>query len=354
MKFHVQGSARPRPASARTLYCDGSADDAFRPGLDLELSHWLPNRTPAEFKAPTSTGICLAFAAAGGLARGFDLALNNHVDVDGALSMFAVLAPELALAHRGALVQAAEMGDFLGWAEGTAAVLCQALKLQQQRMEAQGADPVDVYAGSFELTRAVLGGVRPAEVEPGLQALARSEAAITGGEVARAPVGERFVHHQLPAAWAEADRDACLHVPRFDEPLSDRAALWPCARARRDAQRVQLVSVPVEGGWCHDLWLPGYVWADTPGLWRPEGLVHDGDGNGHWLAHPGLSGAADALNRAESRAGRWELAQRLSPFGALPGRGFPVVLSFMAGGRPAASALVPERVRDWLAPLFAR
>ena len=265
--------------------------------------------------------------------------------------MFAVLEPALALAHHEVMVHAAEMGDFLGWADGTATLLCQALKLQQQRMEGAGADPVDVYAGSFELTRAVLGGARPAEVEPGLQALARSEAVIVHGTVARVPIGERFVHYQLPAAWAAADRAACLHVPRFDEPLSDRVALRPCARARRDAQRVQLVSVPVDGGWCHDLWLPGYVWADAPGLWRPEGLVHDGDGHG--LEHAGLRAAADALNRTESCPGRWELAQRLSPFGALPGRGFPVVLSFMADGRPAPSALPPQRVRDRIAPLFA-
>jgi hypothetical protein len=353
MRFHLTGSSRLRPASARTLYCDGSAEAAFRPGVDLELSHWLPNRTPPAYKAPTSTGICLAFAAAVGPAHGFDLVLNNHVDVDGALAMFALLEPELALEHCATLVQAAEMGDFLGWAEGTAARLCQALKLQQQRLEAEGADPVDVHAGSFELVRALLGGARPAEAEAGLRALQRSEAAVADGRVQRDVVGSRFVHYQLPAAWADADLGACLYVPRFDEPLSDRVALWPPARARRDAQRVQLVSVPVAGGWCHDLWLPGYVWADTPGLWRPDGLLLDAEGDGQRLVHPGLRAAADELNRAESRPGHWELADRLSPFGALPGRGFPVVLSFMDGGTPAPSALPAVQVRDRLAPLFA-
>lgn len=353
MDIHVEGSRRPRPESRRTLYCDGTAGAHFRPGVDLELSHWIPNRTPGRFKASSSTEICLNFAASADAAGGFDLAVNNHTDIDGALSMFAVVEPGAALAHRRTLIEAAEVGDFLGWGGDMAMALCQALKLQQQRMEAQGADPVDVYRASFDLAREVLGGARPAEVEPGLAALARSVDAIDRGIVERLPAGERFVHYLLPAAWAESDQAACLHVPSFSEPLSDRAALWPQARAKLDAQRVQLVSVPGVGGWFHDLWLPGYVWADTVGLWRPEGLMHDGDGNGHRLDHAGLRAAADELNRAETHAGRWQLAQRLSPFGALPGRGFPVVLSFMHGGLPAPSGSSPESVRERLAPLFA-
>jgi hypothetical protein len=353
MDFWIEGSRRPRPASARTLYCDGTADAGFRPEADLELSHWLPNRTPARFKASSSTEICLKFVASADAAGGFELAVNNHTDIDGALSLFAVVEPEIALAHRRTLVEAAEIGDFLGWGDDAAMALCQALKLQQQRMERQGADPVDVYAASFALAREGLAGARPAEVEPGLAALRRSVDAIESGLVAREVVGARFVHYRLPAAWAEADLPACLHVPSFSEPLSDRAALWPQARARLDSQRVQLVSVPAADGWFHDLWLPGYVWAETVGLWRPAGLVHAGDGNGHRLEHEGLAAAAEALNRDEPGVGRWQVARTLSPFAALEGRGFPVVLSFMHGERPAPSGCPPEQVRAQLAPLFA-
>ena len=91
MDFDIQGSRRPRPVSARTIYCDGSAGEGFRPGVDMELSHWLPNRTPPRFKADSSTEICLNFAATGGALADYDLTLNNHVDVDGVLSMFAVV-----------------------------------------------------------------------------------------------------------------------------------------------------------------------------------------------------------------------------------------------------------------------
>jgi hypothetical protein len=354
MDIWIEGSRRPRPGSARTLYCDGTAGEGFRPGVDLELSHWLPNRTPARFKASSSTEICLNFAASDAAHGRFDLAVNNHTDIDGALSMFVVVDPAVAVAHRRTLIEAAEIGDFLGWGDGTAMALCQALKLQQLRMESPGSDPVDVYLASFELTREVLGGARPAEVEPGLAALERSVDAIDRGIVERVVVGERLVHYRLPSAWADSGLPACLHVPSFSEPLSDRAALWPQARARLDAQRVQLVSVPAAGGWFHDLWFPGYVWADTVGLWRPPGLVHAGDGNGHRLEHAGLAAAAHALDAGETRTGRWATATTLSPFGALPGRGFPVVLSFMHAGRPAASGWVPEALREILAPLFQR
>ena len=62
MPVHLEGSRRPRPRSARTIYCDGSHDAAFRPAVDLELSHWVPNLTPARYKADTSTEICMVDA----------------------------------------------------------------------------------------------------------------------------------------------------------------------------------------------------------------------------------------------------------------------------------------------------
>ena len=39
------------PDSRATIFCDGSADESFRRGVDVELSHWIPNRTPGEFRA---------------------------------------------------------------------------------------------------------------------------------------------------------------------------------------------------------------------------------------------------------------------------------------------------------------
>src|SRR5262245_58057059 len=115
--FHIQGSATPRPAARGVIYCDGGTDDRFREGVDLELSHWIPNRTPERFKADTSTEICLSFIASGD--RSFELVVNNHADVDGVLAVFTLVAGEWALEHRQTLAQAAHMGDFWGWGECT-------------------------------------------------------------------------------------------------------------------------------------------------------------------------------------------------------------------------------------------
>ena len=48
------------------------------------------------------------------------------------------------------------------------------------------------------------------------------------------------------------------------------------------------------------------------------------------------------------------LATELSPFATIPGRNYPVVLSFVdADGRPAASTLAPDDVAPRLADAFA-
>jgi hypothetical protein len=43
------------------------------------------------------------------------VAVNNHVDVDGILSVYVLVHGNHALAHRPAIIEAAEMGDFWGW-----------------------------------------------------------------------------------------------------------------------------------------------------------------------------------------------------------------------------------------------
>ena len=45
------------------IYADGAGAGALRAGADIELSHWVPNQTAAEFKADTSTEICLRYAS---------------------------------------------------------------------------------------------------------------------------------------------------------------------------------------------------------------------------------------------------------------------------------------------------
>lgn len=93
------------------ISCDGLV-----PGAALDLTHWQGNRTPRAFKADTSTEIALKFVASPEADEwAGSVVVNNHFDTDGALSIWTLLEPELALAHRALLVAAAEAGDFDEW-----------------------------------------------------------------------------------------------------------------------------------------------------------------------------------------------------------------------------------------------
>ena len=348
--FHLQGSQRPRPSARGVIYCDGGTDDQFRAGVDLELSHWIPNQTPDRFKADTSTEICLNFVASGD--QRFDLVVNNHVDVDGMLAVFALVFGEWVLPHRRTLTQAAEMGDFWAWGEPPAQVLFQTLTLLIRKLQSEKADPSAIYLRCFDHVFAFLSGEAAFPVEPGLAALRDSVALVERGDVARKVLGEHFAHYVIPRRLGTSDLPRAVRVPGFNAPLSSECLLWPQARARFDRERVHLVSVETETGWYHDLWYPGYAWAETPRSWRPAGLRAQGDSNTHLLHHPALADAVDGLASLERASGQWTLARHLTPFSSLEGRGFPVVLSFLADDGPAMSSLEPDLVAERLAKAY--
>src|SRR5262245_42662144 len=154
--FHIEGSARPRPAARGVIYCDGGTDDQFREGVDLELSHWIPNRTPDGLKADTSTEICLEFVASGD--QRFDLVVNNHVDVDGMLAVLTLVAGPWALEHRRTLTQTAAMGDFWAWGDPPAQALFQSLTLLIRKLQSEQVDAHALYRRCFDHVFAFLSG----------------------------------------------------------------------------------------------------------------------------------------------------------------------------------------------------
>lgn len=351
-RFYISARADGRPDAQAVLFCDGSADATFREGRDLELSHWIPNRTPARYRADTSTEICLRFAA--DPSGDFDLVVNNHVDVDGVLSVFGLVEPDLALTHHDTLVNAAEMGDFSSYGDEAAQRLFQGLALLQEVLEADGCSPHEVYEQCFERARGLLRGADDGLVAAGLAALDACVDLIDSGRVRRDVVHERFVTYVVPADVVAGNLAAVLRVPAFNAPLSRSSRLLPQARNRLDKERVQLVSVESAEGWYHDLWYPGYMWADTENVWRAPGLRHADSTNVWFYGHAPLSAAVDELEERETAgAGVWTIAETLLPFRSLPGRNFPVVVSFLAGGgRPAESGLDPAAVAAVLARAF--
>ena len=341
--FHFLGDSATRPAADRVLYCDGGVDEEYREGVDLHLSHWLPNRTPVRYRASTSTEICLLFVAEGGTAEGHDLVCNDHVDVDGVLSAFVLLYPELALQHRTILIQAAEMGDFGGWGDSSAQRLFQALAHTLARLAARQTSGADAYRQGMGVVQDVLEG-RGEPLGDGIAALARAVEWIERGEIERTLLGRHFVHYAIPERLARLDLDAALRVTPFNAAMSANVLLSRHARARLDAERIQLVSVAEGDGFYYDLWYPGYSWADTVGLWRPPGICSAGSSNLHHVQYEPLTEAVAALTAAETRPGQWQIARRLSPFETIEGRGFSVVCAFLQEGAPAVSALPPSRV----------
>jgi hypothetical protein len=82
-------------------------------GAALTLAHWRGAATPAALRDDTSAGSCLR-ALHAPATPGLDAAAvtANHFDIDGFVGIWALLNPELALAHEPLLRLVAVLGDF--------------------------------------------------------------------------------------------------------------------------------------------------------------------------------------------------------------------------------------------------
>lgn len=358
-QFYILGSDTERPKSSRSIFADGSADDSFRPDVDLELSHWVPNRTPTEYKADTSTEICLNYVA-NPSRRDWDLALNNHQDVDGILSVFSLVHSELALKHRETVRQAAEMADFWAWGNYPAQILFQGLTLKMNSLAK--ADTQQVYAECLQQIPALLedpATAKQSEIQSGIAALQLALDRITSGQIERSEYHSRFVHYHLPQSLTDTPEAlrAARRIPSFNELLSPKVILPPQARNYHDKQKVQLVSIATPEGCYFDLYYPGYSWAETPDSWRAPGLTLAGSINVYFYSHPALNECLQTLNKLETAEGEWLVIEHLTPFTTSLKKKYPVIVSFMkpsaSGGLSAAiSQLAASQVASILAEAF--
>ena len=267
-RYEILNSAAPRPDAEHILFCDGTGGEHFRADADLELSHWRPNHTPAEYRAGTSTEICYRFLDNPRPGR-WTVAVNNHVDVDGILSVYVLVHSEHALENRQAIIEAADIGDFWGWGEAPAQRVFQGIT----HLMRKGGEPKSIYEEAFRRIPGLIDG-SDSEVpliEESLAPLRKGIELVEQGKITRVQNTARFAHYVVPLAVA-GDDERASYVPEFNEAISSKAALSPHVRARWDSQRVCLVSSERTAGWFHDLWFPGYLWADTEGKWRTPGL----------------------------------------------------------------------------------
>lgn len=350
-RFEIVDSDSPRPAAERIVFCDGTGGDLFQAETDLELSHWRPNRTLPQYRAGTSAEICYRFLD-DPPPGAWTAAVNNHVDVDGILSVYVLIHSEHALQHRRTIIQAAEMGDFWGWGEPPAQRVFQGLTLLMRR---QNTAPRACYAEAFRRISGLIEGSDPevAEIEASLAPLRHEVAMIERGEIARREVDARLVHYIVPLAEAGTDDARAAYVPGFNEAISPQALLWPQARARWDAEKVCLVSVERNAGWFHDLCFPGYLWADTEGLWLVPGMTYHDGMSSYELQNATIVDAFQTLQQQEAAPGTWCLGGTNLPFGDTLQEQFPVVGRFLdRQGQPTVSQTRPEDVARAIEGIF--
>jgi hypothetical protein len=342
-RFEIMTKGSPRPEAEAIVFCDGTGGGWYRPETDLELSHWRPNRTPTEYRAGTSTEICYKFLDSPHTGS-WTVAVNNHVDVDGILSVYALVHSEYALRHRQTLIEAAEIGDFWEWGDQPAQRVFQGLTQIMQDGEGQA-----VYEEAFRRIPGLVEGSDPAcdQIEEGLLPLQLGVDLVEQGGIARTQLSERLTHYVIPASVVGSNLDAALYTPGFNEAVSSKMLLWPQVRAKWDRERVCLVSVEGHGGWYHGLWFPGYLWADTEGRWRVPGMSYPRGMEDYELNHSPLANAFAALQEQETNKRNWIFGS--TELGDL----FPLVGKFAKeDGGWAASGISPQQLADEMQGVF--
>ncbi len=250
----------------RFVDVDKVSVDGIVPGVGLHLSHWDGNRTPASLKADTSTEIALRFVAAPDrveLARGAELATNNHFDTDGTLSVWTVVEGERALERAALLAGAAAAGDFSAFAARDALKVSLAIQgdAEGSPLAAHvGGAPVTDDAECYRLVLPLIGDLlaRPDAFESlWREGLARIDAAMESFAAGRSTVEEdagRLVSLVLlaPDAAGTERIDPTRHTPPFT------------AISHHTAGRLLLVATEGrDGGWSYRVDWPYWSWAET-------------------------------------------------------------------------------------------
>lgn len=277
--------------------------DGIVPGDGLHLTHWKGNRTPAALKADSSTGIALRFVTSPDreeMARGAEVASNNHFDADGALSMWTVLSGERAAESAELLVAAAEAGDFSAHPgrEGLKVALAIQADDGSSPLAAHLAGrPVEGEEEAYRLVLPVVGELLadPDRFEPlWRDPVARIDAAMEDFAAGRSRVDEEGAISAIRLA-AGTDEAAARHA------ISAHAG-----------GRIYLIASEESGGWTYRIDWPYWSWAETvdrPSVHRVDleplaVRLHGMDPSGRWRLEqselsPGLRAAHSRLEPAE-------------------------------------------------------
>jgi hypothetical protein len=220
----------------RAAACDGLV-----PGAAVDLSHWSRNQTPAHLKRDTSVEIALAFAEERA-AHDVEGIANNHFDADGVLACWSVLRPELARAHAGRIIGAAEAGDFDQWPEDETGLW---LEAAISSLAGPGGD-----RAAYERVLPMLDELVP-NVASREDLWGRSHAALleAGRQVERGSV--------------EIQSHGRIALISHSPGATELPGPWIHRLASKTADRWLLAFADASGGWQYRYERPRWAWADT-------------------------------------------------------------------------------------------
>ena len=105
MSFRYLGYNASR--TVPNVVVDGSPNE----GTVLTLTHWPGIAQPVGLAADLSAQMAFGFVRSG-VSAAADVVTNNHLDQDGLVAMYALVAPAEALRYQKLLIDVAAAGDF--------------------------------------------------------------------------------------------------------------------------------------------------------------------------------------------------------------------------------------------------
>lgn len=354
-KHYVYFDEKYERNAERIIFVDGVCPDALTE-VDLELSHWLPNNTPIQYKKDTSTEICFSFLDKP-LKHHYGQVTSNHFDTDGLLSAFTLMYPTLALEHRELLEKVSHMGDFGAWQKREFSVFYDALANLRMEWKTVGLSSKHCFSKGFEILPDLLEKFSSQNVfeSKNFEDLENQRLRIESNQIIR-----REVHSRLSVYQWEFDQAVNMGLDPFysvgfDTGLNTNTMLSNQVRNFYDRERLCLIVVKHKDGFFYDLIIPEYLWAETSTLWIPSGIINAGKTNlFHWKSQtqesskPNLRQVCDDLNSIDTGVGQWLVAEEFNAFKTIPGKKFPVFMSYLNNKQAMPSKLDPEVVIEKL------
>lgn len=341
------------------LFVDGSCPGAVT-NSDIELSHWVPNSTPTQYKSDTSTEICQKFITNNHMDQ-FGQVSNNHFDTDGLLAAFTLLHPELAKSQRDILEKTSHMGDFGAWQDYEESIFYDSLASYRSQWKIQGYSSSQCFEKGFEtVIQMFIDGSNNyiSESIHKFETIMKQREFFQNGSIHREQIHSKLTVYSWSLAQAEEYKLSPFYSSGFDCGLCHQDMLPSQVRNFFDRERLCLIAVTSDEGIYFDLLLPEYLWAETQNFWIPNGLINKGQTNlFHWESQScqletfNLNALCKILNKLDNQNGKWTVCDSFNAFKTIPGKRFPVFMSYIKDASAVPSSLSIQTLIRYLSQI---